>query len=332
VPGTHLAADGKTINVPADDADTQQGQLEKYNALQGILPGVPTLPRGAQFVPGRNQDGLTHVMSGYDVAGQPLTHDQLKNMIPALQAQRDALARNNATPYQLGTLDNLIGIYAANEKGHQDAEDVATAKATANAATLAGAKAKATSDAQLPDKEALANNAAANKAANAKPDAQMYVGSASDGTQIAGTASDLQAAGASGVTKLDADTGKKVITARQLISPQGLFGLISQDMKTLQASGKLGSSAEARINDALLQKAGADPDYAPLFVHTHLLSTALMQAHVGSRGSSDMMEEFQKLANAGKMNADTLRSALSAEYNYVHEKAMLPKAPATGGR
>jgi hypothetical protein len=134
------------------------------------------------------------------------------------------------------------------------------------------------------------------------------------------------------VTKLDADTGKKVITARQLISPQGLFGLISQDMKTLKASGKLGSSAEARINDALLQKAGADPDYAPLFVHTHLLSTALMQAHVGSRGSSDMMEEFHKLANAGKMNADTLRSALSAEYNYVHEKAMLPKAPPSGGQ
>jgi hypothetical protein len=94
----------------------------------------------------------------------------------------------------------------------------------------------------------------------------MYVGSATDGTQIAGTASDLQAAGASGVTKLDADTGKKVITARQLISRQGLFGLISQDRKSLQASGKLGSSAEARITDASLQKAGADPDHAPLFV------------------------------------------------------------------
>lgn len=38
-----------------------------------------------------------------------------------------------------------------------------------------------------------------------------------------------------------------------------------------------------------------------------------------------MMEEFKSLANAGKFNSDTLRSALGAEYNYVHEKAMLPK-------
>jgi hypothetical protein len=57
-----------------------------------------------------------------------------------------------------------------------------------------------------------------------------------------------------------------------------------------------------------------------------------MRAHVGSRGSSDMMEEFHKLANAGKMNADTLRSALSADYNCVHEKAMLPKAQPSGGQ
>jgi hypothetical protein len=96
-------------------------------------------------------------------------------------------------------------------------------------------------------------------------------------------------------------------------------------MRALDAKGKMGSSATSRINDALLSKAGSDPDYAPLFVHTHLLATALMQAHVGSRGSSDMMEEFKSLANSGKMNAATLRSALGAEYNYVHEKAMLPQ-------
>jgi hypothetical protein len=85
-----------------------------------------------------------------------------------------------------------------------------------------------------------------------------------------------------------------------LISPEGLFAQISQDMRNLDAKGKMGSSATARFNDAMLQKGGTDPDYAPLFVHTHLLSTALMQAHVGSRGSSDMMEEFKKLADAGK--------------------------------
>ena len=38
-----------------------------------------------------------------------------------------------------------------------------------------------------------------------------------------------------------------------------------------------------------------------------------------------MMEEFQKLANSGKMSASTLRSALGAEYSYVKGKALLPK-------
>ena len=153
----------------------------------------------------------------------------------------------------------------------------------------------------------------------------MFVGKDANGNQVAGNADELTAAGATGITKLDSDTGKKVITARQLISPDGLFAQIHQDMLNLKAKGKLGSAFTARMNDALLKKAGADPDYAPLFVHTHLLSTALMQAHVGSRGSSDMMEEFKQLADAGKMNMDTLRSSLGAEYNYVHEKAMLPK-------
>src|SRR5207237_3205992 len=108
--------------------------------------------------------------------------------------------------------------------------------------------------------------------------------------------------------------------------------LIKNDMLSLDAKGKMGSSATARFNDALLQKAGSDPDYAPLFVHTHLLSTALLQAHVGSKGSEGMMEEFAKLANAGKMSAPTLRAALGAEYKYVREKAMLPKKQATGGQ
>jgi len=59
------------------------------------------------------------------------------------------------------------------------------------------------------------------------------------------------AAGATSVTKLDADSGKKVIVSRQLISPEGLFALIKQDMLNLDAKGKMGSSATARFNDAM---------------------------------------------------------------------------------
>jgi hypothetical protein len=38
------------------------------------------------------------------------------------------------------------------------------------------------------------------------------------------------------------------------------------------------------------------------------------------------MEHFEGLANAGKMDGDTLRAALETERRYVEEKAMLPNA------
>ncbi|HWO32397.1 MAG TPA: hypothetical protein VNO32_26680 [Candidatus Acidoferrum sp.] len=337
-PGTHLSADGQVVHVPTDSASTKAGQLEQYKTFGPTL-GLPSLPQGAQFVPPRMLDAMTHKLQGFDIGGNNITADKLPGVISSTQAQRDTLAKNNATPAQLGALDNVLNIYKANLKADNDQQaNVASAKKGAEVAAenspiaIKGAadKAGAIAKAQQPFKEALQDNAASNKPQ--KADTQMYVGTDATGNQIAGTSTDLASAGAQGVTKLDSDTGKKVITARQLISPSGLFSQISQDMKALQANGKLGSSAEARINDALLQKAGSDPSYAPLFVHTHLLATALMQAHVGSRGSADMMEEFKSLANSGKMNADTLRSALSAEYNYVHEKAMLPKAQPSGGQ
>jgi hypothetical protein len=294
------------------------------------------------LLPAKNMDMLTNKINGFGLDGTPIKHDILPEFISAAQVQRDNLAKNGGTPQQLKTLDNVLAIYKANldaldthAAGVKQQTKTAELAAENSPEAIAGAakKAAAVSGATLPDKlkvaQAKADIATATKTAN---DKNMYVGSDANGTQIAGTADDLKAAGASGITKLDADSGKKVITARQLVSPEGLFALIKQDMLNLDAKGKMGSSATARFNDALLQKAGSDPDYAPLFVHTHLLATALMQAHVGSKGSTDMMEEFKSLANSGKMSAATLRSSLGAEYNYVKEKAMLPKKQAAGGQ
>ena len=220
-----------------------------------------------------------------------------------------------------------MAILQANESNHQDAEDQVADTA---------------SQRKINEQNAINDNKAGNtedindnkpqKAA--KADTNMYVGSDASGNQIAGTTADLQAAGAKGVTKLDADTSKKVITARQLISPSGLFAQIAQDMGNIDAKNGW-SAASARFNDALLTKAGADPDFTPLYVHTHLLATALMQAHVGSKGSENMMDEFKNLANAGKMNSQTLAKALSAERSYVKEKAMYPtkqQATPSGGQ
>lgn len=344
--GTHLSGDGESINIPKNDQATQDGQKRMYELLAPAL-GLSPLPPGAQFVPPKNMNMLTNKIHGYDIAGNPIKHDDLQTAIGTAQANRDQLAKNGATPQQLQAIDNMIGIYKANlnaldehaesVRKTQKQGDLDLDNSPANVQAAAN-KAGQVEQAKLNVTNLPANQAAAARGEAAKTDAKnqvstnMFSGSDANGNQVAGTMQQLQDAGITGVTKLDADTGKKVITARQLISPDGLFSLIKQDMLNLKAKGKLGSSMEARFNDALLQKAGADPDYAPLFVHTHLLSTALMQAHVGSRGSSDMMGEFQKLANAGKMDADTLRSALGAEFNYVAEKAMLPKKQPTGGQ
>jgi hypothetical protein len=351
--GTHLSGDGKTINIPQDTQQTRDGQKALYTQLAPAL-GLPSLPPGASFVPPKQMNMLTNKIHGFDISGEPIKHDDLPSYISAAQTQRDAMAKKGASDAQLTALDNMIGIYKANLNAldtHAASVKQSDAQAT-QAGTIAAQtspdavkaeanKAGAVKQAQLDVENNPSNQAAAARGAGQKSAAEetaktgvssnLFVGTDPTGNQIAGTSAELAAAGASGVTKLDADTGKKVITARQLTSPAGLFAQIKTDMLNLDAKGKMGSSATARFNDALLSKAGADPDYAPLFVHTHLLATALMQAHVGSRGSGDMMDEFKSLANAGKMNAPTLRAALGAEYNYVKEKAMLPKAAPAGG-
>jgi hypothetical protein len=337
-PGTHLSADGKSIQVPTDTQATRDGQLQQYNTFAPVY-GLPSLPEGAKFVPPKLMDALTHTQQGYGVDGTPINHDILPQKIAALQSQRAAIAaKGGSSDDQLKALDGTLGILQANQKAlddhaagvkQQSKQAELDAENSPQSITGAAKKAGAIANAELPAKQALQDNAAGNKAANAKPDAQMYVGTDATGNQIAGTGDDLKAAGASGVTKLGADQSNKVITARQLVSPEGLFAQVKQDMLNLDAKGKMGSAATSRFNDAMLSKAGSDPDYAPLFVHTHLLATALMQAHVGSRGSENMMDEFKSLASAGKMSAPTLRSALGAEYNYVKEKAMLPKKQAS---
>lgn len=158
----------------------------------------------------------------------------------------------------------------------------------------------------------------------------LMVGSMPDGTQIAGTFSDLQKAGASSISKLPANLAQQTVIARQLIAPSGLFALAEKDLSKFKP-GELEALAP-RWNEFLAGKVGAgDPRYVALRTHVNgLLSTALMQAHVGSRGGENMMEHFEDIANAGKMNQQTLRAALQAERDYVTEKAMFPPKAQSG--
>jgi hypothetical protein len=172
------------------------------------------------------------------------------------------------------------------------------------------------------------NNASANKSnaqANAAPKVENFlIGSLPTGEQVAGTAQDLQAVGARGITKLPAAEASKVVVARELTAPNGLFSSVAADLAALNAQGKL-NVATSRWNEFMTGTVGAgDPLYTKLRTDTQLLSTAILQAHVGSRGSEGMLEHFKNLADAGKMDAPTLTAALQAEFHYVKGKALLP--------
>jgi hypothetical protein len=175
--------------------------------------------------------------------------------------------------------------------------------------------------------EATANksNAQASNAGNSTKTPDLVVGSMPDGTQVAGTPQELSAAGVAHFTKLPASESAKVTVARQLISPGGEFQNVAADLAALKKSGELGAIA-SRWNNFLTNKlgTGAPKTYVDLATHLSLLQTALMQAHVGSRGGNEMLEHFkQTVGDPSITDANTLLARLSASYNYVQHKAML---------
>ena len=161
----------------------------------------------------------------------------------------------------------------------------------------------------------------------AKDNPNMMTGSLPDGTQVAGTVDELKAAGIDPkkVTKLPAADSSKVSIARQLISPNGLLTNTLKDIAAFKPEELTAIGNRWNEFDAGTLGQG-DPRYIALRTDARLLSTALMQAHVGSRGSEAIMEHFGNLADAGKMNGETLKTAIDTEKRYVTEKAMLPKA------
>lgn len=104
----------------------------------------------------------------------------------------------------------------------------------------------------------------------------------------------------------------------------GVFQLISE-LKQRDAFGPIAS----RWNDFLVGKVGAADTqtgklYEALRTKMGLSNTLLMKVHVGNRGGAYMMEHFENLANAGKMDADALYTGFASEYQYVKNAAMEP--------
>ena len=93
---------------------------------------------------------------------------------------------------------------------------------------------------------------------------------------------------------------------------------IKQEIANLGAQGKLGP-LNGRFNEFMAGKVGnGDPDYVSLRTSLGLFQTALMKAHVGSRGSEMMMHHFQSLIDAGKMSPEALDSAMDSITQYLN--------------
>ena len=232
--------------------------------------------------------------------------DQVSAKIEALQAQKtndgykvkdaDGNMVPGPTPMyqqnnQHGEADNkLLSLY----KTHDDQ--------MANASGKAGQGAEAKKPTEIAVKQA----------------GKMFVGEL-NGKQVAGPVDELKAAGVKNYTEQGAAEQEKIINARTLenqfdkvLSPGGLLE---------KNKNNIGAIA-GRINTAGLTKGEKEPEYAKLLAQMGLNETALMQVHVGARGSSQLMEHFHQLADAGEMNYDTLKGALEQEQSYVKDKAM----------
>jgi hypothetical protein len=142
--------------------------------------------------------------------------------------------------------------------------------------------------------------------------------------------------GLTSLMKADVDMANKSEAAKhwiQLADKQGdspqTMGIV-QLIDKMEREGKLGIAA-SRWNEFMAGRIGnGDPEFTALRAKIALGNTKLMQAHVGSRGGSFMLEHFEDLANAKKMDAATLRSGILSELDYMKDVAMAPE-PAQGG-
>jgi hypothetical protein len=141
--------------------------------------------------------------------------------------------------------------------------------------------------------------------------------------------------GLKNIAEANADDVNKTKSARHVLPL--LFNNDPKDPGVLQMiddldkKGKLGPLA-SRWNDFMARKFGADdPDYSALRARMDLATTKLMQAHVGSRGGSFMLEHFENIANAKKMGAADLRAGVDQELRYIHDISQLPSKKSAGG-
>jgi hypothetical protein len=287
--GTHLSADGKSINQPTNDDSTAAGLLAKYKQLQGPM-SLPALPQNAQIVPQKMLDIMTHKLSGFKADGSPWGHDDLPQQISALQSQRDAVAKNGANPYQLGTMDNTIKILQSNQDAldkhaasveQQKAQSKKAGEITADMSPEGRALAQANANLAMQKQD----NAAGNKAA-AKPQSTDWN------------------------PGVGADEKKKAELAENIAFNANEVAKIVMNRPDI-----LGAVA-GRYTNAEQMIGNNDPDISALGVHVHNMAMANSGVH-GFRSQEGVESYERQLLNNFKNGPAAMAGALRASTGSV---------------
>lgn len=312
-PGTIVGSKNLYIPKAADDPNSMGKQYEMVKTLGGAF-GLAVPPRTDFFG------------SPYATRRQWIT--QATN-IQNGKKQDGTVYKPNELPQAVSQMNNAL------KTAQTNGTEAAVAQITAtrdNLQSQLDAVNKQTDDKRVKDTAAKVQVKGAAGSGGAKTP-EIVHGSDPTGREVAGTPEELQAAGVKNFVKLPMAEAGKVTVARELTGTDGLFTQVAKDLAALGPNG-LGPLS-GRMNEFMSGKLGSDPTFGQQYTRLHtdlgLLSTAVMQAHVGSRGSEGMMEHFQKMADAGHMDYPTLKAALAAEFQYVSGRAMRPKA-AQGGK
>lgn len=170
---------------------------------------------------------------------------------------------------------------------------------------------------------------------------EPVVGQDANGNTVLVSTADAKKMGLTGTMKADSDLVNKSQAARDWLkladkpgtekdTPPDKMGIV-QLIDRLDKEGKLGVIA-SRWNEFVSGKVGlGDAEYNALRAKMGLSTTKLQQAHVGSRGGAFMLEHFEDLANAKRMNGEALRSGVLSELDYMKDVAKLPAQQAAGG-
>lgn len=257
----------------------------------------------------------------------PLAPDQIDNLNKTLADRYQVLNPGKTLPPQYVLPPNAKAQdYATVDKALEQVEHAQGVKAQQDTANAMRTQAAATSQAAAADR-------------SDKLGREPVVGQDKDGNTVLVSAADAKTMGLTGQMKADTDLVNKAQAGRDWLklatnqapadaSPDKMG--IMQLVNKMDAEGKLGTIT-SRWEDFMAGKVGAgDPEFAALRAKMGLSTTKLMQAHVGSRGGAFMLEHFEDLANAGKMNAPTLKSALASEVDYVKDVAKMPQ-PSNAG-